>query len=251
MAWWKRSTPDEPGPQDGEDFAPAKFARRASVATIGGFRPSDDPRTSWAGHVLLGEPDDEWPTNDGEPMLPVLQVSIDELPEVPAALNDLSLLTLFIGPRAVPIHTPNGDGWHLRAHARGTELAELQAPPSLGQNDPKTSKGSESTPNPLPIRWEPIDDYPDRDDVPFDMLDAWDALEKAGAVATAAEGVKVGGWPLCVQSEVNWAPGASVDFVLQIDTNSRIGIGVGFGAVFYIGRDREDPTVWHFTRQTM
>ena len=40
-------------------------------------------------------------------------------------------------------------------------------------------------------------------------------------------------------------------YSIQIDTNTRLGISTGYGAIFYIGRDRSDPTRWHFTHQSM
>lgn len=46
---------------------PAGLARPASVGQVGGFRPSDDPRTSWAGKVTVARPEEGWPLGDGQP----------------------------------------------------------------------------------------------------------------------------------------------------------------------------------------
>jgi hypothetical protein len=39
--------------------------------------------------------------------------------------------------------------------------------------------------------------------------------------------------------------------VFQIDTNSRIGISAGFGAVLNFGLNREAPDRWNVTRHSM
>jgi hypothetical protein len=67
-------------------------------------------------------------------------------------------------------------------------------------------------------------------------------------------GLKFGGWPLCVQSEVGWreagewVPG--VEFVFQVDSDPKVGFNVGYGGVVYVGH-RPDHGTWHLTTQAM
>src|SRR5438046_2005793 len=57
-----------------------KMLRPASIARIGGFRPPLTPITSWFGGNFLAYPDDRWPDCGDGPMLPLLQVLVEELP---------------------------------------------------------------------------------------------------------------------------------------------------------------------------
>src|SRR4051794_30969325 len=92
------------------------FARPAAVAQVGGYRPPDDPLASRLGQVVVARPDEPWPETGGEPMLALAQIDVDELPTRPQALEGTALLTLFIGPRELPIDEPNGSKWCLRTY---------------------------------------------------------------------------------------------------------------------------------------
>lgn len=53
---------------------------------------------------------------EGEPMFPLLQVRISELPYVPEQLRHLSLLVLFHNLRRHPFDLPYGEGWLIREY---------------------------------------------------------------------------------------------------------------------------------------
>jgi hypothetical protein len=99
----------------------------------------------------------------------------------------------------------------LRAYRSLEDLVELDEQQPARADDPKGRKGEPTTYTALPIRWEQIEDHPSRDDIP----------------------PEVGGWPLCVQSEVQWSGLDGVEFALQIDGDNRFGFEVGYGGVFY------------------
>jgi hypothetical protein len=80
--------------------------RRASVAQVGGFRPPGTAVASWFGRRFVGAAGEAWPLNDGEPMLPLLQVRTDELPYVPEPLAGVALFNVFVGPRELPTPCP-------------------------------------------------------------------------------------------------------------------------------------------------
>jgi hypothetical protein len=226
----------------------AAYMRPASVAQVGGFRPPEDPLASWAGCVRVALPDEDWPTAAGAPMLAVAQLNLSEAPYVPPVLSDVALLALFVGPRQLPVNEPNGTNWELRTYGAVDGLVELAQPVPARASDAKAAKGQATTFKALPIRWERVEDHPSRDDVPVELFteyDADDAPEPAG-------GLKIGGWPLCVQGEVQWGGHDGVEFALQIDGENRFGFGVGYGGVFYIGRRRQaGHDSWHADWQSM
>jgi hypothetical protein len=104
------------------------------------------------------------------------------------------------------------------------------------------------------VQWQEVSDWPSSDDVPFELDDLWEEHIDFDERYTAKPGLKVGGWPLCVQSELYWHDGGErlvdVEHVLQIDSEPKIGFEVGFGGVLHVGRRRSTGT-WHTTWQSM
>jgi hypothetical protein len=130
--------------------------RPASVAQVGGFRPPEDPITSW---FLKGvsRADEGLPTWKGKPMFPLLQIRVDELPVIPDQLKGIALLVLFHNVEQHPFDEPHGEGWLIREYA---SLEGLQPLPEL------------DTPyRPFPVQWlSVIDDAPGWED-------AWDIID--------------------------------------------------------------------------
>src|SRR5438093_5446223 len=126
-----------------------RLVRKASRATLGGFRPPESPLASWFGKVLVAGEGEEWPRSVGKPMMPLCQLNLTECPFVPEALSDIALIALFIDPDDLPLDTPNGDGWMLRAYPNLDGLSPVQQPQYDWQIKP------------FPIRWELLEeDYP-------------------------------------------------------------------------------------------
>jgi hypothetical protein len=134
------------------------FQRPASIATLGWFRPPEDPITSWFGRGV-GLPTEETPMWQGNPLFPLLQIRMSELPYVPEALQSLELLVLFfpMGGRNYPFDKPHGEGWLIREYQSLEGLVPLPEIPAPY--------------NPLPIRWSRVED-----DTPG-WEDAWDLLD--------------------------------------------------------------------------
>jgi Domain of unknown function (DUF1963) len=229
------------------------LSRRAAVAEFGGFRPPDDPTSSWFGRVLLAGPGEVWPLTDGEPMLALAQINLSEVPIVPEPLNGLAFLTIFIGPRELPVDEPNGTGWCLRTYRTLDELEPLYEPAPAKAGDPKLRKGEPLTYRAVPLRWHEALDWPSRDDVPTALLDDWDDAAETDD-RQVLDGLKLGGWPACVQAAVDWAERgerlSGVEFVLQIDSEPKSGFEVGFGGAAYIGY-RDATGTWHLAWQSM
>ena len=100
----------------------------ASIAQIGGFRPPDDPAGSWFGGRFVGLPGEPWPTWQGQEMLSLLQVRVDELPYRPPQLGGMALVTVFAARDEIPCDAPNGEGWLVRTYPSAKGLIPLPAP---------------------------------------------------------------------------------------------------------------------------
>jgi hypothetical protein len=108
---------------------------------------------------------------------------------------------------------------------------------------------------PFPLRFSEVEDWPSLDDVPLDLAPLWrkhtyEDEERYGAHM----GLKVGGWPYCVQSEVDWHERdervPDVEFVMQVDPDDKVGFVVVDSGVFYIGH-RPSTDTWHATWQSL
>ena len=221
-----------------------KFKRRAIVMEIGGFRPPENPKTSWFGKVAFGLPEEEWPmTGDNRPMVPLAQINITELPFRPARLEDVEFLTIFIDVDGFSDDEPNGSTWCVRAYPSLGALVPLQMPGSL-----------KSEIKALPMRPKIVEaDYPCHDDVageiPDELADSYeDDFENAS-------GFKLGGWPSLIQSEIYWAPWnkhpAEPEYVFQIDSTEKGRWSWGDGGVGYFGRGTASghENEWFFSWQ--
>jgi hypothetical protein len=238
------------------DFS--RWARPTCVAQVGGFRPSQDPLASWFGRVRVALPGEGWPTTDGAPMLALAQFNLHELPcRPPPALADVSLLTLFLGPWQFPVDAPNGVNWALRAYSCLDDLVPLEEPSPARAGDPKLRKGQDMTLRPFPVRWQERLDLPCRDDIPAELLDSWDAWVKDwGAAELPFDGTKIGGWPYCIQSGVQWRTGGRLvedgQYVLQLGSEHKTGLSWRYEGLGYVARQLGcGAGGWHLTWQSL
>lgn len=183
--------------------------RPASIATAGGFRPADDPVTSWFGRGV-GHPGEGLPMWDGAPMFPLLQIRVDELPYVPKQLEHLTLIVLFQNLKHHPYDLPYGEGWLIREYETLDGLAPLPS--------------TEHPYRPFPIRWSRVDD-----DSPG-WEDAWSLVDLSAVnedpLASDAffrdfkvyHATKVGGYPREIQHGVGLD-----DFVFQVGSEEKVG----------------------------
>lgn len=187
--------------------------RPVSVAQIGGFRPTENPLTSWFGGNFVGLLGEQWPMGATEPMVPLIQVRTDELPYCPPQLAGIALLNVFWEYGKVFTPLDNGDGWIIRTYQTLEGLFPLPMPDSK-KRWPKT----------LTIHWslEPEDNP--------GWENAWICNSEAMEVINADEDAtsefedlprsyrtKVGGWPTFIQG----AKLSGQDFVLQIASEEK------------------------------
>ena len=189
-----------------------EIVRKAIVMDIGGFRPPENPLCSWFGKVSFCLPSEEWPQQRGEPMHALAQVNLTEFPFKPNGLEDFEFITIFIGPKELPMDAPNGDNWELRTYKSIKDLVPLK------------QSVSSSWLKPFPMKPRVVDeDFPCWEDVPVECPEEvedvyYDLFENVG-------GFKFGGWPTLIQAEIFWAPWnkheANPEYIFQVDTTEK------------------------------
>ena len=85
------------------------LGRKAITFSVGGFRPTFDLSESWIGKVDLFNEDESVPLDDeGVPMVPLMQLNLENLSFVPESLEDIKLLTIFVSQNLPCDITPVG-----------------------------------------------------------------------------------------------------------------------------------------------
>jgi len=194
--------------------------RLMKPALLWGAAPSNShcATDSYFGRVDLAAPGDSWPYWEGTPLKPLLQLRLPaELPYRPQALNDVGVLVLFCHPDVLPGDEPNNTCWCLRAYPPGAKLTSLREP----------GEKSDYVPLTLPFLTE---DYPAHQDVKEELPEEF----------SPKPGLKLGGWPCLVHSEIFWAPfnkhPAKPQYVFQVDSIPEIGWWWGDRGCAYVGR---------------
>ncbi len=195
---------------------------------VGGFRPPEEPEASWFGKVNLGLPHEEWPEYAGERMLALCQINLSHLPFRPPYLAELAMITVFIGPKELPVDQANGDNWCLRAYDDLSVLRPLKQPV---ERSPIKS---------FPLKARIVEaDFPCLDDVSEAGLDIGDEEEYQERCPNAS-GIKLGGWPSLIQSPISWNAAEQEQikpqYVFQIDSCEKAHWQWGDAGVGYFGR---------------
>lgn len=212
---------------DSIDEFRAKIRRRAIGFEIGGFRPPQNPMSSWFGRVGFALPGETWPTTDGKPMHALCQINLTELPFRPPRLDDLEFISVFIGPDDLPFDEPNGKNWCLRGYS------------SLEPLIPLSSGHTNTHIKPFPMRAYVIEeDFPCREYMPCEVPSQInDESYKQFANVFA---FKLGGWPLLVQSAISWGAWnqhpIAPEYVFQIDSTEKGNWYWGDTGLGYFGR---------------
>lgn len=209
--------------------------RPASLAQVGGFRPPDDPVTSWFGGRGVGLTGEVLPKYKGRDMFCLLQVKISELPFVPMGLENTKFLVVFFNREDFPFDRPHGDGWVIREYQSLDELALL---PSSSESDEVRS---------FPVRWSLIDDDAPGWEDAWDLLDMTPINESEDATNEFYDRyngyphTKFGGYPFDIQY------GVGLDgYVFQIGSEEKAGWMWGDSGIAYFHKiDGE----WKFDMQ--
>ncbi len=103
-----------------------KISRPAKIFEVGGFKPDENTKSSWIGKVLVCEQGETWPESNGEPMIPLCQLNLTNLPYLPDRLKDIQLITVFIDSKIIPSKDEkNGELWCLRAYKNLDSLIQI------------------------------------------------------------------------------------------------------------------------------
>ena len=223
--------------------------RSASQLEVGGFRPSERPEASSFGRVTLARPGEAWPIWQDRPLLPLCQLNISEAPFAPENIRDLSLIAVFVAKDFYDVDTLDtrlaNDGsdhpWCIRAYARLDGLVTLTIPEF------------DSPIRPFEARWRDIErDYPTHDLLPVDPPPEIEEDYYDIEGIRTLEGTKLGGWPLCIQSEPWWdhhASGREFEYALQVDSEEKAHWMWGDRGAAYFARSKADPNRWAFDWQ--
>lgn len=208
----------------------AEWKRRlARPASVGKYvAVAADPFASSFGHIAVQAPGEKWPEFNGKLMCPLLQINCGELPHRPESISDLAMIRVWIGEEFEPEPSESGRSWCVRA---SRSLNELRAVPEPQHGGDIQRAG---------IEWLKLEaDYPTWDDAPIDVFPQ-ELCKDYYDIFQCADGIKVGGWPRNVQSEIFWAPGnqhpASPEYVFQIDSAPDLNWEWGDMGVGYFGR---------------
>ena len=205
-----------------------KISKPATVFEVGGFKPDEDIKSSWVGKVLVCEQSETWPESNGEPMIPLCQINLTNLPYVPDRLKDIQLITIFIDSEEIPSDDEkNGELWCLRAYKSLDNLIQIDTP------------DYKSHIKPFQLRPKLIEkDCPCWEDCPIEIPDEFE--DDYYDLFANETGIKRGGWPSLVQSEIFWAPfnehPANPEFVFQIDSVEKAQWFWGDSGTGYFGR---------------
>ena len=181
---------------------------------------------------LAGEPEVSF---NGQPLFPLLQVRVSELPEVPKALEGIALLVVYLNAAEIPYDKPQGDGWMVREYR---SLEGLVPCPT------RAPKGLKS----LPIKW--IAGKPERPDweqaselLEMDAIDESESARERFDKMAHHGGTKVGGYPTEIQSLVENAD----DYLLQIGSEEKAHWQWGHNGIATFARNANE---WTFACQS-
>ncbi|MCF1485642.1 DUF1963 domain-containing protein [Agrobacterium vitis] len=220
-----------------------QMVKPAVFGKIGGEKPQKNNRaTSWWGGNFLGAEGELVPVcqTSGRPLHPLIQIRVDELPNVPPTLSDIALLTMWIDLYDIPFHdAENGNGFSIRTYREVDDLVPIG--PGYRESDAMPT---------FPVLWGGYSlDQPSWNDIAFKVpssvarSDDTDWFFESQYITETNKydssfPVKVGGWPSWIQGE-NWPRGG--DFCFQINSISKGRFNVGDSGSLYLFRT---PTGW-------
>ena len=210
------------------------LAKKATIFTSGGFKPTYSDTESWIGRVYLYKEDETIPVDsNGKMMFPLLQICLDGLPYIPDSLKGIKVLTVFVSDN-IPVElVGNGNNWVLREYKEGDILVN------------KDLSNNSSPIKPFPLKSRLIEeDYPifDGGDIPEDIMEELEEMEDSGEITDYYDYTechsehKIGGYPCYIQSGINWGEG--YEFVLQIASDEKANLNIIDSGNIYLAKNR-------------
>lgn len=212
-----------------------RLAKKAAEFIAGGFKPTNSITESWIGRVYLYLENEEIPfDNNGELMLPLFQLCLDQLPYVPEILQDTKIITVFISKDFPMDLTPNGNNWVLREY-KNTDLIVI-----------KDLKNDSSFIKPFPLSNKLIEeDFPVWEDgqIPEDISEKISELEDSGVIDSYYDifsnnyGHKIGGYATYCQSGIDF--GDDFEFIFQIASDEKAHLNIVDNGNIYLAKNKE------------
>ncbi|MGE6354041.1 DUF1963 domain-containing protein [Flavobacterium sp. NPDC079362] len=210
------------------------LAKKATQFTTGGLKPTNSFTESWIGRVYLYHENEEIPLdNDGELMLPLFQLCLNQLPFVPEILEQSKIITVFISKKFPMDLTPNENNWVLREYKNLDNIVI------------KDLKNDASFIKPFPLSNTLIEkDYPVWEDpeIPNDISNNINQLEDSGIIDSYYDiiennyGHKIGGYATYCQSGIDF--GDDFEFVFQIASDEKANLNIVDGGNIYLAKNK-------------
>lgn len=198
------------------------IVKSATELVTGGFKPTNSTAESWIGRVYLYKAEEEIPKDsNGNLMLPLFQLCLDNITNIPEVLADTKALTVFISKEIPLALTPNGSNWLLREYKKSDILTI------------KDFANKNSYIKPFPLRPQEVkEDYPvwDGGGLSDEMVDKISELEHSGIIDDYHDitdnhyGHKLGGYPSFCQPGIDF--GEDFEFVFQIATDEKANLNI-------------------------
>ena len=206
--------------------------RKKSVIFQTGDAPAENTiNQSWIGKVNLGYIEEVYPLDvNQKPMLPLMQLYLIDLPFIPHALQNTKVLTVFVSSE------------FLRKREKNFCIREYPILEGLVEKD---FAGSFQGIKSLPLFPKLIEnDYPawDSNDIPTDLSDIICQMEDEEEIEYYEDIYeeievthKIGGYANYCQGSNGFKAG--YEFVLQIASDPKAGLGLGDGGNIYFAKN--------------
>ncbi|MEW4923632.1 DUF1963 domain-containing protein [Algibacter sp. 2305UL17-15] len=215
-----------------------KISKPSTLFRVGGLRAIDSIQASWFGKILLCKKGEDWPSIDGNLMTPLCQINLSNIPYKPDIIKDINFICVFIDKERI-FNEEGSDSVLIRTYENLDDLIPLR------QLEYKTSI--------KPFQLDPYleeNDCPCWDDCPINIPE--DFEDKYEMLFENKSGIKIGGWPTLIQSEIFWTPfnknAEDISFVFQIDSIEKANWSWGNSGVGYFGKNTQTND-WSFTWQ--
>lgn len=210
-----------------------QIVKQATELITGGFKPTNSISESWIGKVYLYKEDEEIPKDiKGDLMLPLFQLCLDNIENIPETLVDTKVLTVFISKELPVDLTTNGKNWLIREYKKDDILTIKDM----------TNKASHI--KPFPLRPEAVkEDYPiwDGGGLSAEMADKIIELENSGAIddyydiAENHYGHKIGGYPSFCQPGTYF--GDDFEFVFQLASDEKANFNIVDNGTIFLAKN--------------
>lgn len=208
-----------------------KISKKATLFKVGGFRPSNNIKSSWFGKVLVGKEDEEWPKSNGNAMTPLLQINLSNITELPDSLDGIEFITVFIDSDNYSDNL--SESLLIRTYQNIEELISLNTVDYI------------SGIKPFQLESYKENDCPSWDDCPISIPEEFE--DDYETLFENKSGIKIGGWPSLIQGEIFWESD-NTEFVFQIDSIEKANWQWGDGGVAYFGKNPQTND-WFFEWQ--